>query len=335
MIALYRLAAPLCCIALAACNTLTRLEEIGKPPELCPIDNPVAQPNPMPVSLPMPDPEPLQSAGANSLWRSGAKGFFRDQRARRVGDILTVQVSMSDNASWSNQTTRSRQADDHLGIPRLLRPRRTSRCKALPDAIDGTSVDPGDFVKMDSQSRTAAAVRCNRAEEIRMNVAAVVTQTLPNGNLVIQGRQEVRVNFEMREVIVAGIVRPEDITPKNTIAPREDRRAARRLWRPRPDHRRAAAALRRPGARHPAALLRRAASGAAVEPARPDRRSGVHGSAQACQRSSEPSGLADLHHVLDPAVEEGPALGAAVATGRRASRARCATSTPASVARRE
>jgi flagellar L-ring protein precursor FlgH len=89
--------------------------------------------------------------------------------------------------------------------------------KALPDAINGTPVDPDEFIEMDSQSRNDGRGAVNRAEEIRMNVAAVVTQTLPNGNLVIHGRQEVRVNFEMREVIVAGIIRPEDITPKNTI----------------------------------------------------------------------------------------------------------------------
>jgi flagellar L-ring protein precursor FlgH len=202
---------------LAGCSIAERLADIGRPPSLSPIENPVRERGYRPVSLPMPDPEPQASAGANSLWRSGAKGFFRDQRARRVGDILTVQVSMADNATWTNQTTRSRQADDHLGIPDFFGLQNLA-VKALPDAIDGTPVDPSDFIKMDSQSRNVGRGAVNRAEEIKMNVAAVVTQTLPNGNLVIHGRQEVRVNFEMREVIVAGIIRPEDITPKNTIA---------------------------------------------------------------------------------------------------------------------
>ena len=165
----------------------------------------------------MPDPEPLQSAGANSLWRSGAKGFFRDQRARRVGDILTVQVSMSDNASWSNETTRSRKNDDDLGIPGSLRAAKSAG-QGTAGAVDGTPVDPEEFIEMDSQTKNTGKGGVNRAEEIRMNVAAVITQMLPNGNLVIQGRQEIRVNFEMREVTVAGIVRPEDITPKNTIS---------------------------------------------------------------------------------------------------------------------
>jgi flagellar L-ring protein precursor FlgH len=204
-------------IGLGGCSIAERLSDIGRPPALSPMANPVQERGYRPVSLPMPEPEPMPSAGANSLWRSGAKGFFRDQRARRVGDILTVEVSMADNASWSNQTSRSRKSDDHLGIPGFFGLQNLA-VKALPEAIDGTPVDPEEFIEMDSQSRNTGRGSVNRAEEVRMNLAAVITQLLPNGNLVIHGRQEVRVNFEMREVVVAGIIRPEDITPRNTIA---------------------------------------------------------------------------------------------------------------------
>lgn len=203
-------------LGLGACSIAQRLSEVGQPPTLSPIENPNQAPGYRPVSLPMPDPEPLQSAAANSLWRTGAKGFFRDQRARRVGDVLTVEVTMSDNANWTNQTTRSRKSDDHLGIPDFFGLQNLA-VKALPDAKDGTPVDPSDFIKMDSQTSNAGRGGVNRAEEIRMNLAALITQILPNGNFVIRGRQEIRVNFEMREVMVAGIVRPEDITPRNTI----------------------------------------------------------------------------------------------------------------------
>ena len=165
-------------LSLGGCSVAQRLAEVGQPPDLSPIENPTREPGYQPVSLPMPDPEPMQSAGANSLWRSGAKGFFRDQRARRAGDVLTVEVTMSDNANWSNQTTRSRKSDDHLGIPDFFGLQNLA-VKALPEAKDGTAVNPDDFIKMNSQTNNAGRGGVNRAEEIRMNLATVITQILP------------------------------------------------------------------------------------------------------------------------------------------------------------
>ncbi len=206
-----------CAFSLAGCSMPEQLSRIGKAPDLSPIDNPLQQPGYQPVSLPMPEPEPVQSAGANSLWRSGARSFFRDQRARRVGDVLTVQVFMNDKASLSNESTRSRQARDQLGVPDLLGLEELA-VQALPKSKDGSSVDPSSLVKLDSRSKNEGRGGVARSEAINMNVAAVITQVLPNGNLVIRGKQEIRVNFELREVGVAGIVRPEDITPRNTIS---------------------------------------------------------------------------------------------------------------------
>ncbi|MEK0086179.1 flagellar basal body L-ring protein FlgH [Benzoatithermus flavus] len=202
--------------SLAGCTIADRLAQVGKAPTLSPIENPVREPGYRPVSLPMPEPEPQPSAGANSLWRSGAKGFFRDQRARRVGDVLTVQLSIADKAALSNESSRSRQSRDHLGIPSFFGLENLA-VKALPDTKDGTPVDPADFVKMSGQSANEGRGGIARSETINTDIAAVITQVLPNGNLVIHGRQEIRVNFELREVVVEGIVRPEDITPRNTI----------------------------------------------------------------------------------------------------------------------
>ena len=163
---------------LAGCSVGERLAAVGRPPSLSPIENLTREPGYRPVSLPMPDPEPLQSAGASSLWRSGAKGFFRDQRARRVGDVLTVQVTMSDNATWSNQSTRSRTTDDELGVPDLFGVQNLL-AEVLPKSQDGTPVDPAELVKLDSRTANAGRGAVTRAEEIRMNVAAVITQFCP------------------------------------------------------------------------------------------------------------------------------------------------------------
>lgn len=206
-----RLGLLLALLLLPACMVPERLADVGRAPELAPIENPVQRSGYRPVSLPMPDPEPQASAGANSLWREGARGFFRDQRARRVGDILTVNVTIEDKAELSNRTSRSRQNSDDLGVTGLFGLENKLE-KWLPGPID-----PSALVDLNSAVNNAGRGEVNREESIEMNVAAVITQILPNGNMVIEGRQEVRVNFEVREVLVAGIVRPEDITPANTI----------------------------------------------------------------------------------------------------------------------
>lgn len=200
---------------LAACNVPDRLAQVGREPELTPVGASTPASGYRQVSLPMPPPEPQQAASANSLWRSGARGFFKDQRARRTGDVLTVQLTINDKAALSNQTTRTRKNSDDLGVDNLF-----GLESKLDNVLPGDSknpVDPGNLVAASSATSNLGKGAVQRSEAIRMNVAAIITQMLPNGNLVIEGRQEVRVNFEVREVIVAGVVRPEDITPQNTV----------------------------------------------------------------------------------------------------------------------
>lgn len=194
---------------LAGCGNMgDRLSQVGQTPALSAIENPTAQAGYRPVQMPMPAVEPV-SYSPNSLWQSGARTFFKDQRARNVGDILTVKVRITDKAEFENSTQRQRSGSDSLGIEGAM---GSIVDRWLPSGSEASAA-----VGNTSTTASAGAGSINRAEDVVTNVAAVVTQALPNGNLVIEGRQEVRVNFEVRELIVAGVVRPEDIASDNTI----------------------------------------------------------------------------------------------------------------------
>ncbi|WP_165191229.1 flagellar basal body L-ring protein FlgH [Caulobacter soli] len=197
------LAALLLLAPLAACSTVT---EAVKGPELAPVGYP-AQLAPMTQQF-APTPQP---ASANSLWRTGARTFFNDQRASKVGDILTVNIDIDDSATTKNQTSSSRTSNSNLGVPNFLG-LESSLGKVLPGGFD-----PSDMINTKSGTSNAGAGAVNRSEKISLTIAAVVSGVLPNGNLVIQGTQEVRTNAELRQLTVAGIVRPEDISSANTI----------------------------------------------------------------------------------------------------------------------
>ena len=192
----------------SGCTGIDRLSQIGEEPKLSAIENPTTQPGYKPVQMPMPKPETV-SYNPNSLWRNGSRSFFKDQRARQIGDLLTVTVNITDQANFANETQRSRTATEDSGITAFL-----------GSSLFGQraqSVLPGRFLTADSNSGTDGKGTIVRQETLQTNVAAMVTQVLPNGNLVVEGKQEIRVNYEKRELIVAGIVRPEDIQSDNTI----------------------------------------------------------------------------------------------------------------------
>ena len=193
-------------IAGGGCSSLDRLSQIGEQPKLSSIDNPTAQPGYKPVQMPMPKPEAV-SYNANSLWRNGSRSFFKDQRAHQIGDLLTVSVNITDQANFANETIRSRTVTEDSGITAFLGSALLGSGAALP----------GRLLTADATSSADGKGTIQRQETLQTNIAAVVTQLLPNGNLVVEGKQEIRVNFEKRELIVAGIVRPEDIQSDNTI----------------------------------------------------------------------------------------------------------------------
>lgn len=206
------LALALSSLMLNACMA-TRLAEVGQVPELTHIQHPQAVPGYQPVSMPMPPaPPPVQQA--NSLWRSGTRAFFKDQRASNVGDILTINIQINDRAQLQNRSSRNRESSDGLSVPGLFGLQRNI-ARVLPTPSDDTLEG---LVDISSAMDNAGGGQIQRTEQIDLQVAALILQVLPNGNLVVQGRQEVRVNYEVRELTITGIIRPEDITSQNTIS---------------------------------------------------------------------------------------------------------------------
>jgi flagellar L-ring protein precursor FlgH len=197
------LAALLLLAPLAACSTVS---EAVKGPQLAPVGYP-AQLAPMTQQIAAPP----QAASANSLWRTGARTFFNDQRASKVGDILTVLIEIDDSATTKDNTSTSRTSTGQAGVTNFLG-LESSLGKILPGGFD-----PANAVNTGSGFSNAGAGAVTRSEKISLTIAAIVSGVLPNGNLVIQGTQEVKTNNEVRQLTVAGLVRPEDISSANTI----------------------------------------------------------------------------------------------------------------------
>lgn len=200
-------------IALAAAVPLsacTIAEEAVRGPELSQVGYPSALMPRDQTILSAREPLP-QAASANSLWRVGARTFFNDQRANRVGDILTVQIEIDDSAKTTNSTDSERSSSSNSGVPSFFG-LETSIGRFMPSGFQ-----PGSLIESNSNYSHSGSGSVNRQEKISLTIAAVVTSVLPNGNMVIQGVQEVRTNNELRQLTVAGIVRPEDITAANTI----------------------------------------------------------------------------------------------------------------------
>lgn len=190
--------------SLSACSTYERLEDVAQGgPRLAGMTNPAPK-----VSVPMPQP-PAEPRGSNSLWQPGARSFFHDPRASRVGDIITVSVAVADTAKLSNQTSRSRTNSDDASLTNFFGLEKNA---AVAAAGGG-----GKLVDMGSNTSNVGAGAVTRSETVNMTLAALITQVLPNGNMVISGHQQMKINGELRDLTVTGIVRTEDITSSNTI----------------------------------------------------------------------------------------------------------------------
>ncbi|MDD7909013.1 flagellar basal body L-ring protein FlgH [Pseudovibrio exalbescens] len=188
-------------LSLAGCNSL---KNVGKEPELTPLGNGLA-PNvgALPVATSMQT--KTEKRAFHGLWAEGEQDFFRDPRAKQIGDVLTVTIEIDDRAELDNESERSRNSNA-----------RTSADAAFAwGSISSGSANGNIGATGSTTSKGEGAI--DRSEQIDLSIAAIVTQVLPNGNLIISGQQEVRVNYEVRVLSVAGIVRPEDITGRNTI----------------------------------------------------------------------------------------------------------------------
>lgn len=194
-------------MAVSGCS---RLENIGRAPTLS--DATQGSEHAAMIYGGLPDvADPARTVDRASLWSSGRRSLLGDRRAMQKGDILTVVIEIDDEAQISNQTSRSRRGSEDLQIPQLFGiPQRLN--DELPD---GATLD--NAVDITSGSTSSGDGSVSRQEELTLRVAATITQVLPNGVLEIQGVQEVRVNFELRELLVSGFVRPEDISRQNEI----------------------------------------------------------------------------------------------------------------------
>lgn len=196
-------------LTLTACSAgIDRLGQVGSPPEMSKINNSTVNPNYQPVTWPLPQSETVPPQYANSLWQQGSRTFFRDQRASRVGDILKVVMQLKDKGKLENKTDRTQTSSNQAGIGAAF---------GLEGIVPGANAGANGVLDLSGNAVTTGDGQIERKEEIDTQFAATVTQVLPNGNLVIDGSQEIRVNNEIREVLVQGVIRPQDIGSDNTI----------------------------------------------------------------------------------------------------------------------
>ncbi|GAA6193217.1 flagellar basal body L-ring protein [Phaeobacter gallaeciensis] len=197
-------------ITLFAISACGRLDHLGKPPSFTPTTESPEQVAMLWPGLPLHS-QPQRSVDQASLWSAGQGSLLGDRRAIKKGDIMTVVIEIDEKAEISNDTARSRVGSESLGVPNLF---------GVPQRIDESlpaGASMADAVEIDSTSKTAGKGSVKRKEKLTLRVAATVVDVLPNGVLSISGSQELRVNFELRELLVSGFVRPEDISRQNEI----------------------------------------------------------------------------------------------------------------------
>jgi flagellar L-ring protein precursor FlgH len=202
--------------SLSACGTLSRLSEVGRDPAMTPTEDPTKDPKWRPLTMPMPARQPSPNE-ANALWRSGSRAFFKDQRAAQVGDIITVVVNINDAANLKNVTSATRASSETAGMPNFF---------GL-EAIVPKTLTPSTLVSASSGNNNTGTGQIQRTEAVTLRLAGIITQVLPNGNLVVAAPQQFMVNSELRDLQITGVIRPQDIASDNTV--QHDRMAEARI----------------------------------------------------------------------------------------------------------
>ncbi|MBF8246585.1 MAG: flagellar basal body L-ring protein FlgH [Rickettsia sp.] len=147
----------------------------------------------------------------NSLWYSNSSQFFKDNRPWSVGDLIKITISIDDNAELSNTTSTKRNSNNSLGMPNFW------GAENLINSLSNGKIKPNSLMSTKADSKHSADGSISRSEDISTEIAATVVKVLSNGNLLIKGHQEVRVNHELRQIKVTGIIRAKDISSSNSI----------------------------------------------------------------------------------------------------------------------
>ncbi|WP_299735747.1 flagellar basal body L-ring protein FlgH [uncultured Roseobacter sp.] len=197
----------LCLVIVAACG---RSDHLGKAPSFSSPTGTAEHNAMLSPGLPL-RADATGPTDQASLWSGARQSLLGDRRAIQQGDILTVVIEIDEEAEISNATDRSRSGSESLSISGLF---------GLPQRIDERlpeGASTSEAVGINSNSNSSGDGSVKRNEKLTLRIAATIVDVLPNGVLSISGSQELRVNFEMRELLVTGYVRPEDISRQNEI----------------------------------------------------------------------------------------------------------------------
>ena len=194
---------------LTGCTSMfNQLQNVGKPPKINKVN--IYDKKNLDEYYPKSTQNQEESSSSNSLWTPNSKTFFfRERKAKDIGDILKIKIVIEDKAKLNNKTTKMKNSDKNMGLPNFFGLEKT-----IENKIPAT---PGNLIGLNSKSNSSGDGEIDRKETIKTNIAATIIRILPNGNFLIKGSQEIRVNFELREITVTGIVRPEDIGSDNSV----------------------------------------------------------------------------------------------------------------------